>query len=253
MPQFKKYAAYYDDLYCNKDYRAECDFLEKIFKKYGQKKLHSILDLGCGTGGHGLILAKRGYQMTGIDLSKEMIAIAKRKNEREKTGISFSVGDIRSLNLRKTFDAAISMFAAISYLTTNQELYSAFRTVSRHLEKNGIFVFDFWFGPAVMSEKPQPRFRVIRSGDKKIIRLSTPTLHSAKHTVDVKFEVIELCRQTVEAESEEIHTTRFFFPKEIISGLKKTGFRMLKICAFGNLNKLPGRNDWYAAVIAKKI
>src|SRR3989344_49475 len=100
MATFKKYAKYYDDLYQEKNYEAECDFLKKIFQRYSKKKILTILDLGCGTGNHDFVLGKRGYKVTGVDFSKEMVAIAKEKNKREKNKIDFLKGDIRKIDLK---------------------------------------------------------------------------------------------------------------------------------------------------------
>ena len=72
------YANAYDYLYQDKDYNKECDFLEKIFLRYSGST-SSILDLGCGTGGHVNILAEKGYKVTGIDRSGEMLSIARKK------------------------------------------------------------------------------------------------------------------------------------------------------------------------------
>ena len=72
----EKYARYYDLFNQGKDYNKECDFLEEIFKKFGDK-IQTILDLGCGTGLHALELSKRRYTLTGLDLSEEMIKIAR--------------------------------------------------------------------------------------------------------------------------------------------------------------------------------
>ena len=83
MTVFGKYAHFYDTIYQDKNYKKECDFLEKLFKKFSRKKIQTILDLGCGTASHDILLAKRGYNVTGIDMSNEMLKIAKQKTVRE--------------------------------------------------------------------------------------------------------------------------------------------------------------------------
>jgi len=107
MNVFEEYAEYYDILYQDKDYEAECDFLEQIFARYAQHPVRTILDLGCGTGGHALPLARRGYEVTGVDLSEHMLERARQKAAEAGLAISFHQGDIRSLNLGCTFDAVI--------------------------------------------------------------------------------------------------------------------------------------------------
>ena len=78
MTVFGSYAQFYDILYQDKDYEAECDFLEQIFDRYAPGPVRTILDLGCGTGGHTLPLARRGYEVVGVDRSEKMLAEARR-------------------------------------------------------------------------------------------------------------------------------------------------------------------------------
>ena len=77
-PFNEKYTKYYDLFNSRKNYINECNFLEEIFKKFGNE-VHSILDLGCGTGLHDEELLKRGYEITGLDISPNMIDIAKKR------------------------------------------------------------------------------------------------------------------------------------------------------------------------------
>jgi len=83
MDVFNDYARFYDLLYQDKDYKVECDFLEKVFSKFSTRRINSILDLGCGTGSHSLPLAKKGFHLTGVDQSKTMINQAKEKALKE--------------------------------------------------------------------------------------------------------------------------------------------------------------------------
>jgi len=73
------YADQYDFLYSDKDYDAECDLLEEVFRRYRDGNVRTILDLGCGTGNHAIRLARRGYEVTGVDRSPEMLAKAEWK------------------------------------------------------------------------------------------------------------------------------------------------------------------------------
>ena len=74
----KEYSTAYDHLYHDKDYEKECDFIETIFQKF-TSEVKTILDLGSGTGGHALILSRRGYKIAGIDRSEDMLKIAKKR------------------------------------------------------------------------------------------------------------------------------------------------------------------------------
>src|SRR5919198_851041 len=105
------YAAAYDAMYADKDYEAECDLVEEAFQRFGSEPVRSILDLGCGTGNHSIRLARRGYDVSGVDLSPDMLAIAAEKSAAAGTSIAFSRGDVRRVDLGRTFDAVLLMFA----------------------------------------------------------------------------------------------------------------------------------------------
>ena len=91
------YASTYDVLYKEKNYEAECDFLEELFRRYSGKDIKRLLDMGCGTGGHAIPLARRGYKVSGIDRSPEMVAIAKQKAGAQGLSdrIRFETGNIQ--------------------------------------------------------------------------------------------------------------------------------------------------------------
>lgn len=253
MNVFQSYADYYDVIYQDKNYGAECDFLKAIFSKYSSKSVRSILDLGCGTGGHSLILAERGYRVTGIDISSKMLEISRKKAKERKLNIEFIPGDIRKIELNQKFDAVISMFAVISYQITNEDLISTFKAALKHLKKNGLFIFDAWFGPAVLIQKPSDRFKVIEKGSERIIRFATSLLDILNHTVDVKYKIIKLSRDKVLDEVDEVHRVRFLFPQEIKLICDMTGFKVLELCPFMNLGKTPTENDWNVTGIVRKM
>jgi len=252
MPVFRKqYAEAYDYLYQNKNYEKECDFIEKVFKKF-TKRVKTILDLGCGTGGHALILTQRGYQAVGVDRSKEMLDIAKRKAQEADLAIEFIEEDITNLKLRKKFDAVISMFAVMSYQTSNSALSGVCKVVREHLKGGGLFLFDCWHGPAVLVEKPGVRIKEVNLNEKeKIIRFTEPILNILNHTVETRFKVWKIKEGHLLEEINESHLMRFLFPQEVRYFLEVAGFQDVKFCPFLELEKVLAENDWNMAVIAK--
>ena len=86
MAVFGSYAQFYDSFYRDKDYAGECDFLEQMFSRHATATVREILDLGCGTGGHVLRLLERGYDVSGVDRSEEMLASARHKAGGGKCG-----------------------------------------------------------------------------------------------------------------------------------------------------------------------
>jgi len=252
----KVYAGAYDALYQDKDYEAECDSLEQIFARYAQAPIRTILDLGCGTGGHALPLAGRGYSVTGVDRSETMLAEARRKAKAMAQGAGscdFVQGDIRTLDLGQTFGAVIAMFAVISYQTTNNDLAAAFRTARSHLEPGGLFVFDCWFGPAVLTQRPTDRYKIVERDDERAIRFASPTLDVLRHTVRVDYKVLRIKDGQVLDEVDESHLMRFLFPQEIEHYLGENGFRLARLCPFMQLEQAATEKDWNVIVMAYAI
>ncbi len=113
--------------------------IEKILRKY---RVKTVLDLTCGTGSQIFWLAKRGYQVTGSDISPGMLKIAKRKGLIEKSHIRLLQGDMRTIKIG-TFDAVITIFNAIGHLTKSG-FEKTIRNIHKNLNDGGIYVFDIF-------------------------------------------------------------------------------------------------------------
>ncbi|MBN2374283.1 class I SAM-dependent methyltransferase [bacterium] len=206
----KEYAGQYDLLYEDKDYEVECGLIEEILRRYANTPVKSVLDIGCGTGNHALPLAKRGYHVTGIDCSPEMISQARAKAQAIYTsdrinpvfrevapGSSsdhfppvFLEADARTLSLGRTFDAVLMMFAVLGYQLTNNDVLSALRAVRDHLKEECLFIFDIWYGPAVLAIRPCDKIKVIQTGDGQLIRAASSELDIRRHCCEVQFDGI---------------------------------------------------------------
>jgi len=258
MTVFKEYALFYDLLYREKDYEAECDFLEQVFARFASNPVLTILDLGCGTGGHLFPLAQRGYQVAGVDQSEHMLAEARAKEAKYLgketiSKIGFIQGDIRTLNLERTYDAVISMFAVMGYMTSNQDFEAAIKVARKHLKTNGIFFYDVWYGPTVLTEKPTPRYKLLDQEDSRVIRFANPEISTLNHTVQIDYKILHLRDNKVLGEIDERHGMRFFFPKELEYYMQKCEFEMLRLCPFLKLDQDMNETEWNVAVIGKAI
>ena len=241
----KDYAKYYDLFNQAKDYKNEADFLEEVFKKYGNVK--KILDLGCGTGLHTKELLERGYEITGLDLSEEMIDIAKKRNPSAK----FHIGNMNNFNLSNKFDAIICMFSALGYLTENKQLEDFFISCRDHLKDNGLLILDVWNGLGVMRELPSSREKIVERNELKIIRKSLPELDSKNHINKVRFNVKVFKDNELLREYIEDHTVRFFFPLELKRYMEDIGFELIRICPSFDFSKELTENDWNMVLIGK--
>jgi SAM-dependent methyltransferase len=253
-----EYADHYDLLYLEKDYEAECDLLEKMFNRHGDGKVRTVLDLGCGTGGHTLPLFERGYQVTGVDRSPEMLAMAKHKlgrveQDNEKCTPTFLQGDLRTLDLDQVFDAVLMMFAVLSYQQTNDDVLAALHTVRRHLRPGGLFLADVWYGPAVLQIKPSDRLKIVELVDGQLIRSVTADLDVQKHLCNVHYNIWRLRNGNLVTQSQEDHMMRFFFPMELMLYFKMTKLEMIGIYPFPNVKEEVDSSTWNVLICGRAI
>ncbi len=248
------YADQYDALYTDKNYVAECDLVEAACRRNGVHP-KSILDIGCGTGTHVIEFARRGYDCTGVDLSPAMLTIANTKAAELNVQHSpqWLNADAREFEAGRTFDVAVMMFAVISYLTRNEDVIQALRNIRRHLSVGGLFICDFWYGPAVLSVKPNERVRVLDTQNGKTIRAASTTLDTYRHTADVTFKLWSTQGDTYLGETSETHTMRYFFPQEFALLLQQAGFELISLSQFPELDVELSNEAWNAFAVARCV
>ena len=216
---FQRYSVFYDLLYQDKDYAAEADYVARTIRGYAPRA-RTILELGSGTGHHGRLLAAKGFDVQGIERSPAMVSVARTtKDPRVREGFgSFTceVGDICSTEINHTFDAVISLFHVMSYQTTNERLQRVFCVATDHLSPGGVFLFDVWHGPAVLSERPAVRVKEVADLEYRVKRTAEPELDTNASTVKVVYSMDCEDRRTGETfRFSEQHVMRYLFPTEI--------------------------------------
>jgi SAM-dependent methyltransferase len=243
------YAHHYDALYGEKNYAAECDAVERLLREYTRGETHTLLDLGCGTGTHALLLAARGYAVTGVDRSPAMLELARAKTARAVSRLAdspplFLEGDIRALRLNRTFDAVLMMFAVLGYQTSDADVAGALHTVASHLRPGGVFVCDLWFGPAVLAIGTSDRLKVVDGPDGRLHRTSSGELDPANHTCRVDFRTWRTVGDRTLDESVEQHTMRYFFRPELEAFFDTAGLELCAMRPFDYLDAQPGEGSW---------
>jgi SAM-dependent methyltransferase len=243
---FSAYSRYYDLLYRDKDYVGEADYIQTLLTSLGIAH-GNLLEFGSGTGKHGCLLAKRGYHVHGIEKSAEMVAQAMSIN-----GFTCEQGDICTIKLNRTFDAVLSLFHVISYQITNASLNSVFTRASEHLIPGGLFIFDFWYSPAVYSQRPVIRVKRMGDDQVEIIRLAEPVIYSNENRVDVNYTIFarDLSDGSVET-TNETHPMRHFSLPEIDLLATTNGFKLIGAEEFIT-RKSPDEDTWGVCVILKK-
>ena len=242
------YAAAYDTLYGDKDYAAECDLIEGVLRAHADGDVKRVLDLGCGTGGHAVPLAERGYAVVGVDRSVEMLRRARQRGSSAR----FQEGDIASVNLGETFDAVLIMFAVLGYLTDNRSVRGALRAARSHLSQGGLLFADVWYGPAVLAQRPAERVKVIQTPTGgQVIRAASGQLEPRRDVCRVDYHLWRLEDGKLTAEVREQHHMRYFFEPELQAFLSDAGFDLLHIGGFPDLDEEPTERTWNVAFVAR--
>lgn len=257
---FSTYARYYDLLYQDKDYARESDYVSALLRRF-HPEVGSVLELGSGTGRHAALLAEKGYQVLGVERSAEMLARARAliraSGARQAAGPhsppEFVEGDIRSVRIDRGFDAAISLFHVISYQTANADLLQALETVRRHVRKGGLFVFDVWYGPAVLTDPPSTRVKRMADELIEVTRLAEPVLLPNSNLVEVNYHVFVRTKATGSvSETREKHEMRYLFVPEIDLLLGQSGFERLHAEEWLT-GRTPGCGTWGVCFVARRL
>ncbi len=247
-----RYASLYDGIYARKDYAGECRFLERLFRRHAARPVHDVLSLGCGTGNHDLLLAQRGFRVTGVDRSHAMLAQYQEKFRSNALPPEVHRGDLRTVQLDRRFDAAIAMFAVFGYLVSDADLTAALTTTATHLRRGGLLIFDVWFGPAVLAEPPHTNRREVVLGSERLVRTASCRTDWMRQVTDIRFTTERWQGRGRVERVVETHPMRHFFPRELGLALAAAGFVPAAIVPFGKLAGRPSAKDWTVAVIARR-
>ncbi|MHB0913278.1 MAG: class I SAM-dependent DNA methyltransferase [Armatimonadota bacterium] len=137
--QFDEIAFLYDELMHGVPYREWVAYLERLLQVH-RKSPETVLDLCCGTGSASRLLADRGYVVSGVDISAEMVEVARERSV--GLPIDYHVQDVSKLRLSRRFDLVVSLFDSLNYILDSTALQAAFYRVSEHLDPGALFIFD---------------------------------------------------------------------------------------------------------------
>jgi len=228
---YKKLPIYYDLMYGTFPYEENCTIMEKIFLQHN-RSIIKILDVGCGTGSHSIIMSERGYDVTGIDLSKHMIQYAQRKIfQKSKSNIKFLTMDMRKIKLKEKFDAIIVPGAGYCYLLQNSDLENFFVSVKKSLSKGGLLLYEFWQHPKIKSDQKifaggKFESREDPNTHKLIIKFNTSKYNRKKYwlTKFYNFYVFDTKNGDLYDTFTEPHVFRTYSINEMKQILSKNGF-----------------------------
>lgn len=256
MTQFADYAPYYDRLYRDKDYSGEAAYVLRLVRE-NCPQAQTFLELGCGTGAHAQALCASEVTVHGVDCSPEMLGLARARQRKLNSEVAarmhFSAGDVRHVRLHETFDAVISLFHVVSYQASNQDLQSCFATARDHLRPGGVFVFDCWYGPGVLSDPPTVRIKRWEDVETEVTRIAEPTLLDRQNVVEVQYTIFVRNRVSEMTKVlKELHRMRYLFPPEVEALAETTGLQMIEARSWMSEGP-PDRESWNACFVVRAL
>jgi len=163
---WEELAKYYDLLYAWKPYEKEANTIHDLIQKNKKTSGSEMLDVACGTGNH-IQFLKEHYKITGTDLNKDMLKVAKKKFPKLK----FQQANMISFNLKKKFDVVTCLFSSIGYVKNYSNLKKTIASFSKHLKTGGVLIIEpFITKEAYHSGKPHANF--VNEPDVKICRMN---------------------------------------------------------------------------------
>jgi SAM-dependent methyltransferase len=251
---FSAYSRYYDLLYRDKDYAGEARYVRDLLATYAPGAA-KIVEIGCGTGRHACALAMLGFEVHGVDVSAGMLEVAEQKRislgQELASRLRFTQGDARVVRLGKRADAVVSLFHVMSYQTSNADLAAAFATAREHLVDGGVFIFDCWYGPAVLTERPAVTVKRLEDVVTSITRIAEPEMNTIENVVDVNYTVLVHDRKTDKRDTlRETHRMRYLFAPEIELLLSTNGMSLTASYEWMG-GRPPGLHSWAACFVAR--
>lgn len=219
------FAQVYDDLMDEELY----DLWIEFTKKHLSTPHKNVLDLACGAGHLAIKMKQEGFNVTGLDLSSEMIAIAKERAEEASVAVPFVVGDMLDLSAVNQFDAVTCYCDSICYLPTPEAVQKAFNEVSQHLTEDGVFLFDVHSIHQVEDVFPGYTFND-QTEEISFLWKSYVGEHPYSIEHDLTFFVYQDEIDLYER-FDETHKERTYPIEQYLSMLKKAGFSSVEVSA----------------------
>lgn len=207
-----------------------------------------VLDLACGEGTFATIMAKKGYKVTGVDQSSEMLRFARQKAKRSRVHVRFVRRDMRSLKFQEEFDLVTSWFDALNYLLSLRDLERTFKGVYKALRRQGMFIFDMNTIYA-LSKLWQQNPSTVELDTSEYFAVHRPSYDKKRLIATLKITGFARRNRTW-TRIDEDHREKGYSLTQVTKSLKAAGFRQLAL--WGSIRKMtPPRKDtrrvWFVA------
>jgi len=207
----------YLDVYKHRDEKEAEELVNLVLNNISISKNSHILDLAAGFGRHAILFAKRGFDVTAVDLSENLLSIAKENAKFEGIHINFVHSDIRNFNPDLQYDLIVNLFTSIGYFEKDEENYYILRKIYDLLAENGSFVLDYFNKNFVVNNLETETVEEIDDG-----RITQKRFIEGKRIV----KQIKVDRKGKVNKFYE--SVRMFSSDELINMIQKLGFRNIK-------------------------
>jgi len=233
MNIYEKFAYFYKKGEYSQYSERMAELLPSLLERFGAKP-QTLLDLACGEGTFAVTMAKKGFQVTGVDISTHMLKFARERAEENNVSVEFLHEDMRSLSFEEEFDLVTCWFDSLNYLLKLEDLEKTFGGVWRTLKKAGLFIFDMntIFGLAVDWQR-KPCY----------VQQDTPELfeiHHPSYDYEKKIAVLRITgfikHENGWMRMDEEHKERGYSLEEVRKCLKKTGLQ--ELACLGSLQEM---------------
>jgi ubiquinone/menaquinone biosynthesis C-methylase UbiE len=245
---FENYAHKYDQECYVHGTSGECDFIEK---ELAYNKALKIIDIGCGTGRHSIELSKRGYNVTGIDLSDSQLKRAREKTKELNLKIDFRKHDARNLPFKGEFDLAIMLCeGGFSLMETDEMNFEILKNATKSLKNNGKFIFTTLNGLFPLFHSVKEFYESAGKEGGSVCKSISFDLMAFRDHNRVEFEDDAGNKKVLECNE------RYYVPSEITWLLRSLGYKKIeifgaKLGAYSRKDKL-SPEDFEMLVVAEK-
>lgn len=238
------HARWYDRFHRRKAYQAETGQIRGVLDSHGD--VRSVLDLGCGTGRHLELLAEAGYEVTGVDRSPVMVSAARQRLARFDRRATVVEADLFQLPPTARFDVVIMMFALISYQTANDAVRATLSAARAWLRPGGLLVFDLLDARSALTGRARDGgLAAVPDGDRQqLLCAYTDQLLPEQQVSELSLRMWLVDGDRVVEENSEVHSLRYFLPREMDLFLEVTGFEPLGCAPLAGEDVPPGRETF---------
>lgn len=243
---YNDFARYYDILMEDADYDGRTEYIFSLFERFDSKP-ELLLDLACGTGEFSNRMAKKGVSVIGVDISEEMLTVARQKSDEQGNNILYVCQDASKLDLCDKVDCAICCLDSLNHIIDYEKFYKAIERVSMYLRDNGLFIFDL---NTVYKHREVLGNNTFVMDEEGIYCVWQNFFNPEDNTVDIQLDFFEEDGENYKRFSEDI-TERAYTESEISAALQKAGLEILAV--YGDMTyEKPKENCERAVYVTRK-